>query len=324
MPVGRPIHVLQLIISSLFPFHNLTTSRTKPSTTHLGKPPEMVESDSDSSVSGISIKDIVDLDQYPLTSSSYVQQTRQELQQKSLITLPGFIKPDALQSMIDESIVKEDEAYYSNSSHNVFFTPPDSDPDPSLPEDHYSKRRFSTTKGCVTTDQHPEGSFLKALYSNKTFQTFLSDILGETLYEPADPLSGCTVHYGTHGQMLGWHFDKSPFAITLMLQKPLDGGVFEYLPQIRALDPCCEGGVRDSVKPEFEEEVTQVLKGERPAKKLDLRPGTLTVFRGDHSMHRVTKVLGEKTRILSVLAYNALPGVKLDEERMMALFGRTA
>lgn len=275
----------------------------------------------------MSIEDIVNMDLYPLDSPSYVEETRKELQTKTLITLPNFIKEVALQSIIEESIAKEDEAYYSNSSHNIFFTPPsamDGKNLPELPSDHYSKQRFSTTKGCVTTDQHSEGSYLKALYYNKTFQKFLSKILeADELYESGDPLSGCTVHYNMHGQNLGWHFDKAPFAITLMLQKPLEGGVFEYLPQTRALDHECEGGVIDAVKPEFEEKVSQVLKGERDAEKLNLLPGTLTVFRGDHSMHRVTEVVGEKTRILSVLAYNALPGVKLDEERMMALFGRT-
>lgn len=111
----------------------------------------------------MSIEDIVNMDLYPLDSPSYVEETRKELQTKTLITLPNFIKEVALQSIIEESIAKEDEAYYSNSSHNIFFTPPsamDGKNLPELPSDHYSKQRFSTTKDKRLCDN---GSTLRRL-----------------------------------------------------------------------------------------------------------------------------------------------------------------
>jgi hypothetical protein len=39
-------------------------------------------------------------------------------------------------------------------------------------------------------------------------------------------------------------------------------------------------------------------------------------------MHRVTPTIGEKTRILVVLAYNTKPGIALSEAARMTFFGR--
>lgn len=56
------------------------------------------------------------------------------------------------------------------------------------------------------------------------------------LHEYADPLSGINLHYAAEGQELGWHFDNSSFAITLLIQKPQAGGVFEYVKEVRDAD----------------------------------------------------------------------------------------
>jgi hypothetical protein len=46
-------------------------------------------------------------------------------------------------------------------------------------------------------------------------------------------LSSINVHYADEGQELGWHFDNSEFAITLLLQAPQSGGQFEYVRDLR-------------------------------------------------------------------------------------------
>jgi predicted 2-oxoglutarate/Fe(II)-dependent dioxygenase YbiX len=38
-------------------------------------------------------------------------------------------------------------------------------------------------------------------------------------------------------------------------------------------------------------------------KSLDMKPGTLVLFRGQNSPHRVTPLQGSRTRMLVVLAY---------------------
>ena len=54
--------------------------------------------------------------------------------------------------------------------------------------------------------------------------------------------------------------------------------------------------------------VAAVLEGNEPPVTLPVAPGTLVLFRGRNSMHRVTPTIGDQTRILVVLAYNAARG----------------
>ncbi len=278
---------------------------------------------------------IVNLEDYPINSTSFAQKVREELQQESIVTLPTFLQPDAIRSLINESLEHQHLAYFSNSTHNIYFTPND----PSLPPYHSYNRQSLTSRGCTTTDQIPNESILKELYYNPSFQKFLCRTLEvEQLHPHGDPMSSITVHYGTEGKELGWHFDSSAFAITLLLQKPEEGGVFEYLPNIRERkngsngnDNASNSSTRsnkadssflDSLKEGMEEEVQNVLDGKVLPKRADLNPGTLVIFRGRNSLHRVTKVAGNTTRILVVFAYNEKPGIRLDKERMLKHFGR--
>ena len=41
------------------------------------------------------------------------------------------------------------------------------------------------------------------------------------------------LHYADESQELGWHFDNSSFAITLMIQRPESEGAFEYVNNVR-------------------------------------------------------------------------------------------
>jgi len=53
-------------------------------------------------------------------------------------------------------------------------------------------------------------------------------------------------------------------------------------------------------------------------------PGSLVLFRGRNSMHRVTPNESDKTRMLAVLAYNSEAGVVLSESARMTFYGRLA
>ena len=57
-------------------------------------------------------------------------------------------------------------------------------------------------------------------------------------------------------------------------------------------------------------------------KQADLQPGTLVIFCGRNSMHRVTPVQGSKSRILAVLSYEQKPDVFLNEYTRMKFYGR--
>ena len=132
----------------------------------------------------------------------------------------------------------------------------------------------------------------------------------KSIYDIA-PLNICYIG-ANEGQELGWHFDNSSFAITLLIQSPIRGGVFEYIPKIRNKRKRIENYAR----------LKEVLEGLEKPKSLEFLPGTLVLFKGENSIHRVTPVIGEVSRILVVLAYNSDPGISLSEKARMTFYGR--
>ena len=70
------------------------------------------------------------------------------------------------------------------------------------------------------------------------------------------------------------------------------------------------------------EGVGALLDGAVAPEVLTMEPGTLVLFRGRNSVHRVSPNESDVTRMLAVLAYNAEPGVALSESARMTFYGR--
>ena len=255
------------------------------------------------------LEDIVDLGRHPLDNEDFREACRNALDNDGVIFMHGFLKESAIESVRNEGIENQHLAYYTNSGHNIYLRPPDED----FPPHHPRNREVSSSKGCIQTDQIPKESALHILYESRRFRKFLCAVVGEKeLHEYADPLSSINLHYASEGQELNWHYDNSSFAITLLIQKPERGGVFEYVRD-----------VRDADAGEMNYELSgDILDGHVPTKMLEMNPGTLVLFRGRNSMHRVTPVEGNRTRMLVVLAYNTEPGIALPESARMTFFGR--
>ena len=252
---------------------------------------------------------IVDTARYPLTAPASQATCRKTLAETGALVLPAFLLPEATEGIRREGEAKQDMAYFCSQSHNVYLTTPD----PDYPADHPRNREVVSSKGCITDDQIATASPLRALYDAAAFRGFLCAVLGEKSLHPyADPLSSINLHYANPGQELGWHFDNSSFAITLMIQAPEAGGAFEYV-----------GGLRDAEAGEMNFEMTaRVLDGEVAPQRLAMAAGTLVLFRGRNALHRVAPVAGGRTRMLAVLAYNAEPGIALSEPARMTFYGR--
>ena len=252
---------------------------------------------------------VIDTDACPLDDDGFIDACHRRLQRDGVITIPGFLRPDVVSALVTEAETQTQNAHFTSSTHNVYLTPTD----PALAGDHVFNRQITSSKGCITTDQVPAGSGLHLIYGSATFQNFIAAIVGvPALFEYADPLSSINVHYAADGQELGWHFDNSSFAVTLLLQAPEAGGEFQYVRDLRDAD---------AGELNFEG-VADVLDGNGTVETLDITPGTLVLFRGRNSMHRVTPTIGDRTRILVVLAYNTEPGIALSEAARMTFYGR--
>ncbi len=259
--------------------------------------------------SGSHLEDIIDLIRHPIENESYREECKRTLDRDGVLTMKNFLHTKAIASIRKEGFDAQAKAFYTASNHNIYLKPVD----PDYPSDHPRNKEIVSSKGCITSDQIAEHSALRSLYESHNFRSFLCSVLGEgNLYEYADPLSSINLHYASEGQELGWHFDNSSFAITLMIQEPDDGGKFEYIKD-----------VRDADRGEMNyEHAARILAGEVETTSLAMQAGTLVLFRGRNSIHRVTPVIGERTRMLVVLAYNTEPGVALSESARMTFYGR--
>ena len=252
---------------------------------------------------------ILDLSVYPIDDPDFRAECRNTLDRTGALVLPGFMKPEAVEQVKQEGLEKQHQAYYTTKQHNVYL----SESDPAFEEEHARNRKVTSSKGCITDDIIDEASPLRTLYNAQRFREFMSDVLNEEqLYEYADPLSSINLHYASEGQELGWHFDNSSFATTLLIQKPAGGGVFEYVENMRDAD---QGEMNYHG-------VGRVLNGEIEVKQLSMEPGALVLFRGRNAIHRVTPTEGNITRMLVVLAYNNQPNVALSETARMTFYGR--
>lgn len=280
------------------------------------KPPSMTndnevsfEAEQSTSADKELLESIVDMERHPLESESFRQECKQKLDDKGVMVMEGFLRQSAIDSIQKEGLENQHLAYYTKSGHNIYLLPTDE----SFPADHPRNRQVSSSKGCIQTDQIPQDSALRVLYNSRLFRDFLCAVLGEKeLHEYADPLSSINLHYASEGQELNWHYDNSSFAITLLIQKPEDGGMFEYVRDVRDADA---GDMNYELSGD-------ILDGNVTTKALEMNPGTLVLFRGRNSMHRVTPVKGGVTRMLVVFAYNTEPGVSLSESARMTFFGR--
>ena len=128
-----------------------------------------------------------------------------------------------------------------------------------------------------------------------------------------DPLARANVMSYRDGEALNWHFDRSEFTTTLLLQAAEQGGDFEYRTDLRSDDnPNYEG-------------VARLLEGRDPQSKvMRVKPGTLNVFRGKNTAHRVTTVRGNRDRMIAVFSYYERPGVMFSPEERLGFYGRAA
>ena len=258
------------------------------------------------------MSDVLDLDRHHLGDPTYRASQRTTLDVDGALVLRGLVPSAVVEVIVSEMAGREDEAFYAGSTHNVYLT----DPDPALPADHPFNRQVRSTKGLLADDQIPADSPLRSIYADALLRSFLCSVLGiDEIHPYADTLSSINVHFAPTGRELGWHFDNSSFAVTMLLRAPEGGGVFEYVP-----------GARDAAAGEQGFDIVDaVLDGEGDADiaRLAFGPGDLVLFRGRDALHRVTPTEGPVTRLLVVFAFNDEPGVRLSESALATFYGRS-
>ncbi|MEZ5714302.1 MAG: 2OG-Fe(II) oxygenase [Paracoccaceae bacterium] len=225
-----------------------------------------------------------------------------------MFNLDGFMPPEVARNAAETLAPRfATQAFRHQRAHNIYFLKEV----PGLPPDHPALQVFETSNDTLCWDQQA-GSAMDRLYRWPAFAGFLAATMGKpALFPMADPLAGLnTMAYGP-GQALNWHFDRSEFTTTLLLQAPEAGGAFVYRSDLRTDDDPNYNGV------------ARLLAGDDPeVKTLTLSPGTLNVFRGKNTPHRVADVRGERARVISVFSFFDRPGVRFSDEERIGFYGR--
>lgn len=262
----------------------------------------------------IDVASLVDLRRYPMerlnksAGRALVTQCRHDLDASGALVLSGFLTPSATALLAAEARGLEGAVHRYQTDHTVYFEPRDD----GLPESDPRRWLVRSDKGSVPYDLIPATALLRNLYEWDPLLDFIAAVLGETqLHRHGDPMAALNINVHGEGQELGWHFDRTDFAVTLSLQQSEAGGLFEYVPNLR-----CD-------KDENYAGVARILAGSTEGvHRLPAEPGTLTLFRGHYSLHRVSPGSGPSKRLMAALSYAREPGVQFSPYARKLFYGR--
>ena len=262
------------------------------------------------------MRDILDLDRYPLDkpgSSAWVDlvaRCKADLANDGMFNLEGLMRPDAItRAMGEVDPIMERLSFLHKRNLNIYFRKEV----PGLAPDHPALKTVDTINHTVCGDQL-EQTVIDWIYSWPQMAVFLAACMDKTsLFTMADPLARMNIMRYGDGEALNWHFDRSEFTTTLLLQEPSGGGEFLYRTDLRTDADANSDGV------------AAVLDGrDNSVKSHVLNAGTLNVFKGKNTLHKVTTCTGPKSRFIAVLSYYERPGVRFSKEEQVGFYGRAA
>ncbi|GLZ44021.1 hypothetical protein Acsp06_02060 [Actinomycetospora sp. NBRC 106375] len=265
---------------------------------------------------GRGIDEIVDPRRHPLDDPDdpvwrdVVDRARAQLRAEGCTVLRDVVRPERHDLLRAQGDAVAGAAHTDVADVNVYNT----DPDPTLPDDHPARVVLQRRNAFVARDRIPADHIVARLYAHPGLHRLLAACFEVPEVHPlADPYAGLTLNVVAPGGDHPWHFDTNELAVSLLTRAPSSGGQFEYCPGIRAAGDENLAGVR------------AVLDGDRtPVRRVELRPGDLQLFRGRFALHRVARVEGRSPRHAAILAYSERPGVVGSPTRTRQLFGRVA
>jgi hypothetical protein len=258
---------------------------------------------------------LVDLARYPLlkpASEAYravVQRARREMREKGAAEIEGFVSPAGVAALVDDADALAPRAHASGGQGTAYLEFPDF----SLPTDHPRLHFADYRVRAVAYDITPLGSPLRLLYEWDPMKDLIEAVLDRgPIYRYADPFGALNLAVMGEGDQLQWHFDQTDFVVSLAIQSAEAGGDFEVVPRIRTAED------------ERYDEVAAVLNGDASrVETLPMRAGTLLVFEGRYSLHRVSPVQGGRWRHVGLLAYDTKPGTMGSDLLRADRYGRT-
>jgi hypothetical protein len=268
-----------------------------------------------SDIGVLDILDLVDLVRYPLddlagdSARSVIAGARAQLVATGAAELPGFITPGGVTTLVEDAEGLAARAHQSAGEGTAYLEFPDFD----LPKEHPRLHFAPYAVAAVGYDVIPRSSPLRRLYESDAVLALVAAILDRgPIYRYGDPFGALNLAVMSDGDRLQWHFDQTDFVVSLAIQSADRGGDFEVVPRIRNHDDECYPAVAAVLGGDSDGVVT-----------LAMTPGTLLVFEGRYSLHRVSPIEGTRLRHVGLLAYDTLPGTMGSDLLRRDRYGRT-
>lgn len=259
---------------------------------------------------------IINTEVYPVdnlssaTARNWIAQLRGRLDQDGACTLPNFVSAPVLAKMAQQAHSIAHLAYPGPTEVSPYFFNYQLGTGRDLPATHPLRHKGKRNLAQVAADLIPPEFLLNQLYRSDLMLDFLAAITGNPVYRNQDPYQSLNISIMNQGGCQQWHFDSGTMVTTLLLQEPEAGGIFEYAPAIR------------SETDENFDAVQAILEGnDDRVQQNRLQAGTLSLFRGHYSLHRVTEVEGSRPRIQAILGYSTRPGLIGKKESSILHYG---
>ena len=256
---------------------------------------------------------LIDTDRLPLDRPDdrlwqrLLERGRSEMAAAGSLSLDRFVRADAVRRAVTEVEAHlPGGAHRHVAHHNIYFS------DDMGADGGAAVARSQLTSNLTLAGDLLRGGVLDQIYRWPGLHRFLAALFDKSaLYPMADPLACLNVMSYGPGDGLGWHFDRAEFTVTLLLRAAGAGGVFEYRRNLRSADDPNYAGV------------VRLLQGEDAhVAALPLTPGTLNVFAGLRSPHRVTPITAPPSRLIAVLSFMERPDVTFHAVDRRRFYGR--
>jgi hypothetical protein len=260
------------------------------------------------------VSELIDTDRYSFDDLDLIADARRQFFDEGVCVLPGFIKAEWIAVLVHECDLLAASAHRSL----VQGTPYLGLPDETFPVGHPRRALVDNSLEAVAYDLFPPDSLLRGLYEWDPLMRFVGEILAlEEIHRYADPFGALNLAVMREGDVLGWHFDMTDFVVSLAIQSSLVGGHFLNAKQIRRTDGDDPDERYDDVRAVLLNDAGSAFVRTEP-----MTPGTLMLFNGRNSLHKVSPVRGDVPRYVALLAYDTKPGTDSSELLKLVRYGR--
>jgi hypothetical protein len=260
------------------------------------------------------LDDLIDLERYPIhdltgAGASLLARCRASVADSAICHLPGFVKPAAIEAVLEESRAREDTTYWMETRRRVYSwrNPDDYLHTPAV--GHTNKNLI----GSITKNVFPRDGAFVSLHELPALTEFVRQCMNQASLHPvACPYLAANIKVMSEGCVHAWHFDQNDGAVTFLFQEARQGGHFQYVPFLRNDDD------------ENYDGVMQLMEGDMSAvRSAPLEAGSFCLFGGRRSIHRVSEVTaGSPDRLLAVFSYHRDFGHRYKDSTVKSVLGR--